>query len=120
MSGGLGAGLVRLIASLLGLHLQHAQREAAHDLERLVGGFLVLLVGLALGLFALLFAHVALIEHLASALHYGRVPALLLVAAGDLVLSVPLYVVGRLRLRKPILTETRELVRQTVASLSEG
>ncbi|MCC6521924.1 MAG: phage holin family protein [Polyangiaceae bacterium] len=118
--GGLGAGLVRALGTMLGLHLQYAQREAVNDLGRILGGALLILVGVVLALVAVLFGHLALSDYLATALPCTPMQAFLLVAAGDLVLGLPLILVGRARVKKPILAETRALVRRTVTSLSES
>jgi hypothetical protein len=111
-------GLARLIAALLGMHLQHARREASQDLGRVVVGIVLVVLAVTLILLAVILGHIALVEHLASAWRLSAVGARLTVGAGDLIAAVPLLLVARLRLRKPILAETRELVRETVASLS--
>ncbi len=112
----MSSSLVRLLAALLGLHLQHARREASEDLGRVAGGIVFIVVGVALALLAIVLGHLALVEHLAPRLGHGF--ALLVVGAGDLTLALPLLLAGRARLRKPILAGTRELVRETVATLS--
>ena len=109
--------VVRAFAAMLGLHMRYAQREAAHDAERLVGALLLVVVGAVLGLFGLLFGHLALMDYLTTLM--PRSQAVLVVAGGDLLLAVMMLLVARARLRKPVLVETRAMVRRTMATLSE-
>ena len=109
--------LVRAFAAMLGLHMRYAQREALNDAERLVGALLLVVAGAVLGLFGLLFAHLALMDHLATRM--ARSHAVLVVAGGDLLLAMMMLLVARARLRRPVLVETRAMVRRTMATLSE-
>ena len=109
--------LVRAVAAMLGLHVRYAQREAANDAGRVVGALMLVVAGAVLGLFGLLFAHLALMDHLTTLMPRSR--AVLVVAGGDFSLAMMLLLVARARLRKPVLVETRAMVRRTMATLTE-
>jgi hypothetical protein len=114
---GIAAGLLRALGTMLGLHIQFAQREVANDLGRLLTGVVLLAIGGVLAVFGLLWAELALVDYLTT--HLGHLRAVLAVAGGDLLIGLMLLMRGRARLRKPILKETRALVRRTVASFAE-
>ncbi len=105
---------------MLGLHLQYAQREVRSDVGRLVTAIVLLVVG---GLFlfvALLVGHVALVLYVAKAIPtLGLLRAVLLVAGADVLLAMIVLLVGRSKLKQPLLKQTRTLVRDTVTSLAE-
>lgn len=119
-SDGLVGGLVRAVGAMLGLHIQYAQREVRGDLGRLLTGVVLLVVGLLLLFVALLLGHAGLILYLARAVRgLGPMRAALIVAGGDLVLALLVLLAGRARLNKPILQQTRALVRRAVSSIAE-
>lgn len=116
-TGGLLSGMMRAGSALAGVHIEHAQREASNDLGRLTAG-LVLIV--ASGLFAacaLLVAHGAAVWALREYTILGWLYSLLAVLGGDLLLALLLLLGGRAKLRRPILKDTRQLLRRTVKSL---
>jgi hypothetical protein len=117
-SGAVAAAL-KALGTILGVHIQYAQQEAASDLGRVVTGVVLLVLGGLFALVALLVAHAALVFHLSRVLPTTVVGAALIVAAGDVLLVVVLALAGRARLRRPIMQQTRTLVRRTVTSLVE-
>lgn len=112
-------GLVRSLGTLLGLHVQHAQQEACADVARLVGGALLLLFALLTVGGALLFGELALVYYLAERRAVGWLPSLLVVGGADLLLGILLALWARAKLRRPMLEQTRTLLRRTVKSMSE-
>lgn len=112
-------GLVRALGAVLGVHIQYAQREAKSDMGRVLGGILLLGVALLFVALAVVFGHVALAYYLALATALDPLGAVVVVAAGDLGLAVLLVLVGRARLKKPVLQETRTLVKRTVDSFAD-
>lgn len=114
--GGLGAGLVRATGAVLGFHVRIAQREAANDMGRVVGGvFLALFAALAFAC-ALVCAHVAAMVGLATQTSLGWLRAAGLVGCVDLLFTIALATAARAQLRRPVLRETRSLLRETLAS----
>jgi hypothetical protein len=104
---------------MLGVYLQYAQREAAHDASRLLGAVVLLALGLMILGCGLLVGHAALVAYLVDARGLGLLSALGAVAAGDAVLGLALALGGRQCLRRPLLVETRSLVRRTVESFAD-
>ena len=114
-----GSGWLRALGTMLGVHVEYAQREVSSDLRRLFGAA-VLLVLAAIGtLLALGGLHAALIIELHREFSWRWSEACAVVALGDLLITLVLLVMARMRLRSPVLVETRALVRRTVASLTE-
>jgi hypothetical protein len=109
--------LLRVFAAMLGLHIRHAQKEVGRDVERVIGAIVLLAVGGVLGMLALVLGHLALIHYLTPII--GRLRAVLAVAGGDLFVALVLFLTARRRLKKPMLVETRAMVRRTVATLMD-
>lgn len=113
------SGLVRALGTVLGVHVQYAQREAKNDVGRIFGGVVILAVATLFVLFAVLFGHVALAYYLAAATKLDMMGAIGVTAAGDLALAVLLLLIARSRLKKPVLQQTRSLVKQTVEAFAD-
>lgn len=111
--------VLRTVGTLLGLHVQHAQREAKGDLGRVLKGVVLVLVGALLAAFALAMGHVAAMLALTELTVLTPWQAAAAVAGGDLLAGVILASAGRAALKRPILKETRLLVRKTVTSLAD-
>jgi hypothetical protein len=117
---GLLAGLLRSLGVLLQAHLQYAKREASTDVGRLLGAIVLLLVaGLLLALSAVL-GELAAVYAVAHLLQGDWLGALLVVGAANLLLASLLLLWARAKLRRPLLKETRVLLRRTVTSLTES
>lgn len=115
---GLAAGLVRATGAVLGFHVRIAQREARGDLSRMVtGAVLVALACLALAL-AVVGAHVAGVIALATLTTLTWLRAVALVTCLDVLLVILCATLARARLRRPILRETRSMLRDTLASFA--
>jgi hypothetical protein len=112
-------GLARALGAVLGVHIQYAQREAKDDMGRVIGGIALLVTAAVFVVFAILFGHLALAYYLASATKLSMMGAVGVVGAGDLALAIMLVLVGRGRLKKPVLKETRSLVKRTVESFAD-
>ncbi len=112
-------GLARALAAVLGVHVQYAQREAKTDIGRIVGGIVILVVAGVFVVFAILFGHLALAYYLAAATALNMMGAVGAVAAGDLALATMLLLLARARLKKPVLAQTRSLLKQTVQSFAD-
>lgn len=110
---------MRALGSVLGVHIEYAQREAKSDIGRVVFGVVLLVVAALFAMFALLFGHVALAFRLSTLPALGTLGAIGVVAAGDLGLAILLLLIGRSRLHKPVLAQTRSLVKRTVESFAD-
>lgn len=117
---GLATGLIRAAGSLLGVHLQHAQREASGDLGRVVTGVALLAVGALFLLLAVVVGHAAAVYALRTYTVLDWLRAALAVAGGDLLLALLLVLWGRGLLKRPLLKETRQLVKRTARALTQG
>lgn len=116
-AGGLTMRLLKAGETLLHAHAEHAKEEARRDLGRIVSGVVLVATAalvVALALLALqVLAVLALREHAGLAwLH-----AVGVLAVADLVLALLLGLVGRARLRRPVLRETRKTLKQAIVVL---
>ena len=112
-------GLVRALGSVLGVHIQYAQREARTDMGRVISGVVLLGIAALFVMLAVLFGHVALAYYLSLATKLDALGAVAVVGAGDLGIAVLLVLIGRARLKKPVLEQTRTLVKRTVESFAD-
>ncbi len=112
------ARVFKAIGILFDVHLQFAQREAKSDLARVMSGVVLLVVGLVFVGFALAVGHVGVVMWLNARRGLPLDSAVLAVLAGDLALATLALLIGRARLRRPFLKETRGLVRKTVSALT--
>jgi hypothetical protein len=116
---GLLSRVLRAFGILFGVHLQFAQREAKSDLGRILSGFVCVAVAVLLLLCAAGLGHGAAVVWVHDTKHLPWGSSIGVVAGGDALLAVFLLLIGRARLRRPILKETRGLVRRTVSALTE-
>jgi hypothetical protein len=107
----------RTVELLLTLHAKAARREASDDLRRVMSGALLMLVAFVLVLFALTLGHAAAVLAVERRFQWGYPASIGAVAGADLVLGWILFAVARARLRPPVLSETRALVKKTAAVL---
>ncbi len=112
-------GLGGALGTMAGLHLQYAQREAADDAGRVFSGVLLAALGVLLVAVALVMGHVGLVVYLHQATKLDLLGSVLAVGAGDLGMGLVLMITARARLKRPVLKQTRDLVRQTVERLVE-
>ncbi len=118
-SGGTLSAVLKALGAMLGVHIQYAQREAADDFGRVVGAVALFVVAALVMLVALLVAHAGAVFYAREALGISLARAALYVAGGDLALVALFVLAGRARLKRPILEQTRTLVRRTVTSFVE-
>ncbi len=117
--GRLIAGLLRAVKALLSLHVETAKQEATDDLGRVGGGLLLLVFALFVFFIALLFLHVAGAMALHTYANLDIWAAMLIVTGIDLLVGTTAWLMGRSRLRKPVLKKTRKLVGETVKVLGD-
>jgi uncharacterized membrane protein len=117
--GGTVTALFKALGAMLGVHIQYAQREAADDFGRVAGAVALFVVAALIMLVGLLVAHAAAVFAVREALGASLTRAALYVAGGDLAVVMLLVLAGRARLKRPILAQTRTLVRRTVTSFVE-
>ncbi len=118
-----GTGTLRRAArvgrTLVALHVEVATREAARDRKRVTSGIVLLLAGAQLLVLLIVVLQVAA----ACLLHerWGRPfgECTLVVAGADLVVGLLLMVVGRGKLRGPVMPETRSMIARTVEALTD-
>jgi hypothetical protein len=118
-SSGAIVALLRALGTMLGLHIQYAQREVKADVGRVLTGVVLLVVALLFLTIGLVFGHIALVSQLVARTSLGPLGAPAVVALGDVVLATILLLAARSRLQKPVLEQTRSLVKRTVSSLAE-
>jgi len=107
------------LGALLGVHVEYARREAATDIGRMVSGVALLAVGVLLLLVAVALLHVAAVLYVEEQTQLNLWGSVLSVGGADVLLALLLMLVGRSRLKRPILVQTRSLVRKTVTSIAE-
>jgi hypothetical protein len=108
--------LSRALYSLLRIHVEVAQREAARDQRRLFYGFIFFMIG-GLFLLLMLFLGQALGVVLLRDAGLTLGEALGVVTGADLVLGLLLFWLGRRTLRGPVLKETRAVLSATLSAL---
>jgi hypothetical protein len=102
--------------SLLRIHFEIAQHEAARDQQRMLRGMFCLGVA-AVFLVLLLFSGQALVVALLRDAGLKLSFALLAVVLVDVIFGLLLFVVGRRALRAPMLPQTRAVLRRTLSAL---
>ena len=117
--GGTLRRILRALGALLGVHVEYARREAATDIGRMVSGVALLAVGVLLLLVAVALLHVAAVLYVEEQTQLNLWGSVLSVGGADVLLALLLMLVGRSRLKRPILVQTRSLVRKTVTSIAE-
>ena len=116
-SRGQANGLARALLTLLGIHVEHAQEEAAADAQRVGGAFVLLVAAMFFALLAVASLHAAVVAELHDAFGWSVSTALAACAGADLVIGAALVSAARARLATPLLARTRTLVRRTLDSL---
>jgi hypothetical protein len=113
------ARVLKALSVLFDVHLEIAQREAKNDLSRMLTGLVLLVMAGVLFGFAVAMLHLAAVfwVHQSRALPWMQ--SVLVVAGADAVIALLCYAIGRGRMKKPILKETRGLVRKTVSALTD-
>ena len=108
---------VRAVEVLASAHASRAKEEARRDLGRIGVGVALFALAALLAIPAVLFLHVALVVtlHERSALPWATASAA--VAGGDVVLGALAILIGRARLRTPVMVETRATIKRAVAVL---
>jgi hypothetical protein len=112
-------GLARVMQGMVTVHLEFAQREARADLSRVIGAVLLALVAGALGFFALGLGHVAAVLLLQARSSCDLLTSTGLVAGVDLALAALLALVARARLSRPMLPDTRAMVKRTLGAFAD-
>jgi hypothetical protein len=104
--------------TIVAMHVEVAAREAARDRSRIVSGVVLVGVGAAVLALLLVMLHVAAacFVHERWSLPFSESAAA--VAGADLVLGALLLLVGRRRLRGPVMPETRSMIARTVDALT--
>lgn|GEM_PF-1954109 len=107
----------RLVRSLLSVHLELAQQEAAKDLSRLLTGVALLVVGAILALGALFLVDGAAVVAMAKFTQLTLWASFLVVAAINVAIAGLLALVGVQKLKQPVMKKTRGLAKQTAQNL---
>ena len=100
---------VELLASA---HASRAKDEAGRDLSRVGSGAVLLAVGALLLMFTLLLADVLLVLLLIERAQLAPYMAVLAVAGVNLALALVCLLLGRARLKKPVMVETRATLKR--------
>ncbi|MFO0623403.1 MAG: phage holin family protein [Polyangia bacterium] len=113
---GSGSRLVRIVLGLFSVHTEVAKQELSREQGRLLSGLLSLFIGLScLSMLILLLQGVGIWFCLARGLSLGL--ALLIMAGVDLLLGGLFLLLARRALSRPLLPETRALVRRTITAI---
>lgn len=108
--------MFRLLGGLFSVHAEIAKQELGRDQSRILTGIILLVVGLScISMVVLLLQGVLvwLIMQRGLALGY----ALLIVAGIDLVVAASMIALARRSFAKPMMPETRALLRRTINSV---
>ena len=116
---GLVARVLKALSVLFDVHLEIAQREAKNDLSRMLTGLVLLVMSGVLFGFAVAMLHLGAVIWVHHARALSWMHSVLAVAGADALLALICYAVGRGRMKRPILKETRGLVRKTVSALTD-
>ncbi|MEO1069720.1 MAG: phage holin family protein [Cyanobacteria bacterium J06638_6] len=108
--------VLRLGTVLIDTHLDMAMQEASYESRRLIGGVVMVGVGIGLITSAAVLAQVAGILF-AQSLGLTLLQAVGAVAAVNLGLGLLFVVVGQLRLRGPVMTQTQARLSRSLALL---
>jgi hypothetical protein len=100
---------VELLASA---HASRAKDEAGRDLSRIGSGAVLLAAGALFLMFTLLLADVLAVVLLVERAHLALTMAVLAVAGVNLALGLVCLLIGRARLKKPVLVETRATLKR--------
>jgi hypothetical protein len=100
---------VELLASA---HASRAKDEAGRDLSRIGSGALLLVVGALFLMFTLLLADVLAVLLLVERARLAAYMAVLAVAGVNLTLGLASLLIGRARLKKPVMVETRATLKR--------
>lgn len=100
---------VELLASA---HASRAKDEAGRDLSRIGTGAVLLVIGALFLMFTLLLADVLAVLVLVERAHLATYMAVLAVAGANLVLGLSCLLIGRARLKAPVLVETRATLKR--------
>jgi uncharacterized membrane protein YqjE len=113
---GAGSRLYSVASSLLRVHYEIAEREAAADQQRLLRGAIFFALAFFLLLLMLLVGQALLVWVLRDA-GLPTLAALGITAGADAVLGVFFYLLGRSSWKAPVLPQTRALFRRTMTAL---
>lgn len=97
---------------LASAHASRAKDEAGRDLSRIGTGAVLLVVGALFLMFTLLLADVLAVVLLVERAKLALTMAVLAVAGVNLALALVCLVIGRARLKKPVLVETRATLKR--------
>ncbi len=110
--------ILRAGYSLVRIHLDIAQNEAARDQQRMLRGLVCLGVA-GVFLVLLLISGQALVVALLRDAGVKLSFALLAVVLADVIFGLLLFALGRRALRAPVLPQTRAVIRRTLSALLE-
>ena len=116
---GFGAAgrVTALAASVMDLHVRMALQEVDREKRRVVGGALFLAIAGTALLLALLATQVALVLWIQESWNFSLVTALLLEAAGNLILAGLAIRIGGQLLRGPFLPQTLDGLTKTMKAI---
>jgi hypothetical protein len=114
---GLSTRLLRAGETLVRAHADRAKQEASADLSRVLSGLVTLVLACALGLAALGALELAALFALRELGGWRWLHAALAVAAANSVVGATLGLMGRARLKKPVLAETRKTLHEAIGVL---
>lgn len=114
---GLSTRLLRAGETLVRAHADRAKQEASADLSRISSGILMLVLAVVLGVIGLGVLELAALFALRELGGWSWLHAALVVAAANLLIGSTLALVGRARLKRPILAETRKTLHEAIGVL---
>ena len=114
---GAAARVTALAASVMDLHVRMALQEVDREKRRVVGGALFLAIAGTALLLALLASQVALVLWIQETWNVSLVTALLIEAAGNLILAGVAIRIGGQLLRGPFLPQTLDGLTKTVKAV---
>ena len=116
---GLVARVLKALSVLFDVHLEIAQREAKNDLSRMLTGVVLLVMAGVLLAFAVGMLHLGAVIWVHKARALSWMHSVLAVSTDDMIVALLYYIINRAHMHRPILKETRGLVRKTMSALTD-
>lgn len=110
--------LLAVVQSLASAHLQLAQQEASRDLSRVITGTVLLLCAALFAVTGWLTANALAAMFLAAWTSLALIESVAIIFGLNVVLALLFATLGVRKVRRPVLKETRGLLKKTAHSLT--
>ena len=114
---GLSLRLLRALETLARAHAEHAKKEAERDLSRIISGAILLAIALLLAGAAFVGLQLGAVFALHEFARLAWTYAALIVAGANTSIALIVFLLGRARVSRPVMTETRRTLKQAMVVL---